>query len=74
MPKGILEFNLPEEKDRFQEAQKGDSYKLVLWDLDQYLRGILKYNSEAHDEKVIDELQKTRNKLHEFLHEYDLSL
>jgi hypothetical protein len=74
MPKAILEFNLPEEKEEFESAKNGGCYKLALWDLDQYLRGILKYNSDAHDQKTIDELQNTRNKLHEFLHDYDLSL
>jgi len=74
MPKGILEFKLPEEKEEFEEAQKGGIYKLVLWDLDQHLRGIIKYNNDKHDEKSLEAFQKTRDTLHEFLKDYELDL
>lgn len=74
MPKGILEFNLPEEKEDFELSVKGGLYKLAIFDLDQYLRSIVKYNSDSHDEKTITELQKIRDKLHECLRDYDLSL
>ena len=74
MPKGILEFNLPEEKEEFESAQNGSLYKLVVWELDQHLRGILKYNSDAHEEKTLEELQKIRDKIHEVLSDYELNL
>jgi hypothetical protein len=74
MPKAILEFNLPEENEEFESAHKGILYKLVIWDLDMYLRDILKYNSDSYDEKVIIELQKTRDKIHELLSERDLNI
>lgn len=74
MPKGILEFNLPEDREDFEIAQNGNAYRSVLWDMDVYLRQILKYESDSHDKKTIDELQKVRDKLHELLGEDGLSL
>ena len=74
MPKAFLKFDLPEENDEFEVANKGGLYKLVLWDLDMYLRQILKYESDSYDEKTLEALQKTRDKLHELTNEYDVSL
>lgn len=48
--KGIIQYNLPEENEEFQTAINGSKYKLLIWDLDQYLRGEIKYNSKlSHD-------------------------
>jgi hypothetical protein len=33
MPKGILEFNLPEERGEYEDAQKGTNYKLQIDDI-----------------------------------------
>lgn len=61
--KATMEFDLYEERDEFDEAVNGRKYKMVLWNMDQYLRGKLKY--EDLPEGVEDALQKTRDKLHE---------
>lgn len=74
MPKAILEFNLPEEGEEFESAHKGNLYRLIVWDLDQHLRSILKYSNDSYDQKTLDELQKVRDKIHELLNEYELSL
>jgi hypothetical protein len=74
MPKAILEFNLPEENEEFLTAQNGGKYHSVIWNLDQGLRSALKYNSDSYDEKTLEQLQKVRDRIHELLSEYDLSL
>lgn len=74
MPKGILEFNLPEEREEFELAKNGSSYSFVIWDLDQHLRSLLKYNGENHSQEILNELQKVRDKLHELLNDCDLSI
>ena len=44
--KGILEFTLPEDNDAFKLCQRGSAYYSFLFDLDQKLRGWLKYGHE----------------------------
>jgi len=59
--KGIIEFDLPMEREEFDEAVNGWKYSLVLWELDQWLRGKLKYENLTDDEyEIYDE---TREKL-----------
>ena len=53
--KGILEFTLPEEVDAFKLAQRGSAYFSFLFDLDQKLRGWLKY---GHEFKTADEVME----------------
>lgn len=47
--KAILKFNLPEDKNKLIWAQRGESYYSVLRELDQNLRGYLKYNHKFGD-------------------------
>ena len=46
MPKAILEFTLPEETDEHNNAINGWAYKSILFDYDQFLRGLAKHGSE----------------------------
>lgn len=66
MPKHIIEFNLPEEKDDLILAQKGRDYWLVLWNLihgQEGVRGKLKY---GHNFKDADEvLEWVRDTIYE---------
>ena len=43
MPKHIIEFNLPEEREELQWAMKGIHYSIALDNIDNYLRSKLKY-------------------------------
>ncbi len=72
MPKAILEFSLPEENEEFDSAKNGGLYKSVLWELDQYLRGRLKY--ETLPDPIHDALQLTRDKLWELVKDDNLDL
>lgn len=70
--RGILEFNLPEESQEFEIATKGHAYKDVLWDLDQWLRGLVKYGDISPEKaRVYDEV---RGKLRDLLNEENLEL
>jgi hypothetical protein len=67
-----LTFQLPEEQEEFYLAAKGADWRMVLEDMDGYLRGRLKHEELTPDEaKALDEM---RQKLHEFLSERGLSL
>ena len=60
---GVLKFNLPEDNDEFKLAQRGAEYYSFLFDLDQELRGFLKY---GHNFKSIDEaIQYIRDRINE---------
>lgn len=57
--KAVLEFTLPDEEVEFMEAVNGGMFKHVLWQLDQNLRGKLKYETLTDCEyKCYDTIRK----------------
>lgn len=61
--KAILEFNLPEENEDHDLALNGYKYKIIVDEIDNYLRSKLKYEDLSdveHDiyQKVRDELAR----------------
>lgn len=69
----ILKFDSVEESEDARTALDGYKWKLAMWDLDQYLRGELKYNEKllAHEDKVYEHL---RDKIREILNDYNLNI
>lgn len=65
--KATLEFNLPEDECNFKIASNAMNWALVCWDLDGYLRGLIKHGGK-------DELQPIRDHLHDLLNDYNLNL
>ena len=62
--KAILEFNLPEDQEQFDAANRGMDWALVAWETDQLLRKKLKYEEHVHDtRKTLQELRKTLNEM-----------
>ena len=58
--KAILEFDLPEDQEKFDTANKGMDWALVVWDIDQLLRKKLKYEEHTRDaRKALVDLRKT---------------
>ena len=53
--KAILEFNLPDEQHEFYCATKGQDMISVLWELQQELRKLYKYEELNKDETLIVE-------------------
>ena len=71
--KAILEFNLPEDKTEFETASKAMDWAIVAWDIDQYIRNRLKYQTEKLDSSSAkEELELLRNELHELMEESGL--
>jgi len=58
--KAILEFQLPEDNQEFELATKASKMYCTLWELDQWLRGEIKYNGKELDE-VRDKLRGLMN-------------
>ena len=55
--KAILEFNLPEDQERFDFANNGFNYYMALSEMDQWLRSEYKYNEK-------EEMYAVRQKLY----------
>ena len=59
--KATIEFNLPEDEEQFNAANKGMDWALLAWDINQLLRDKLKYgkllpNTRAELEEIRDTL------------------
>jgi hypothetical protein len=71
--KAILEFNLPEEQDAHRHAINGGAYVAALAELDNLLRGDIKYN-EGLPEDVAAKVREIRESLHSICAELDISV
>ena len=67
--KAILEFNLPEDEEQFIVASKSMDWALLVWDLDQMLRKLVKYHPEEYDHKALDHI---REEIHNIMEEKGL--
>lgn len=65
MAKMTIEFDTIEDKDEMEMCLNGMKWYLLSWELDQYLRGRLKYSELS--EEVYKELDDAREKLHEIM-------
>jgi hypothetical protein len=61
--KAKLTFNLPEEQDDFNHAIKGVDYYLVLTELDNKLRNIVKYGGDGEWKGKEDAAELMRKEL-----------
>lgn len=73
MAKITFEFDSIEEAEDVRTALDGYKYKLVIWDLDQYLRNQIKYNDNLPSE-VAEAFEDLREKLREFLNDYRVNI
>lgn len=70
--KATLEFNLPEDEAEFYCANKGTAMLNVLWELQQELRKLYKYEELNEDEWKI--VERMRNFLNDSLNDNDVNL
>ena len=69
----ILKFDLPEDKEDFEVASKAMDWSILAWDIDQYIRNRLKYQTEKLDtSSAKEELELLRNELHELMEDNGL--
>ena len=62
-----LIFNLPEDKEEFELATNARKMYSILWELDQWLRGNVKYPPELMSDDEIKAYEKCREILHELM-------
>lgn len=70
--KATIEFNLPEEDAEFYCATKGTAMLNALWDINQELRKLYKYEELNEDEWKI--VERIRNSFNEILQDNDINL
>lgn len=75
--KAVLKFYYDTENyDQLRELktmQNGQTYKSILWDVDQKLRGELKYN-DGLTEEAYKALEDIRSFLHQCLQDHNVDL
>jgi hypothetical protein len=74
MAEVILKFDSVEEAEDLRSAIDGWKWKMVAWDLDQYLRNKLKYNDDSLSVEVLDALEKVREELNDLINSSQLHL
>ena len=77
MGKIILKFDSEEERDDARTALDAYKWKGAVWDLDQELRKIVKYeqfDGRKATEAEIDGAEKLREELRRILEDYNLNL
>ena len=66
----ILKFDLPDDKTEFEVASKAMDWAILAWDIDQYIRNRLKYQTEKlQTTSANEELELLRNELHNLMQE-----
>lgn len=63
-----------EDKQEAELHLKAGDYKLILWDLDNWLRNHVKYNPDELSGPQLDILDKTREELRDIMFRYNVSL
>jgi hypothetical protein len=69
----ILKFDSIEEADDARTALDGYKWKGAMWDLDQWLRGEIKYNDKLSEERY-DAYEAVRDKIREILNDDNLNI
>jgi hypothetical protein len=70
--KATLEFNLPEDGSEFEYATKGSAMFLILWNVKQEYRKLMKYHDLTENEyKIVEALNDS---LHEDLQHEGINL
>jgi len=72
MAKVILEFDPNEDRAEMESALNGWKWQMVVWEFDQHMRSIYKYE-DNHTGEVYDMLEKLRNELRVMLSDQGLT-
>ncbi len=70
----ILKFSLPNDKWEFQMANESAGMHSVIWDMDQWLRKVMKHAPDTMSEDTYKAFELCREQLHEFINDNNISL
>jgi len=76
--KAILEFDFDKEesddRNEFKDAVNGFKWRMVAWELDDWLRNQTKYESDNMSDDTYKAFERCREKLRELVNEENLTL
>ena len=72
--KATLEFDLPNDQHEFDIANDAAAMHTVLWNMDQWLRGIIKYAPDSMDRQHLAAMELCRDQLHLLLSQESVNL
>lgn len=72
--KVTLEFNLPDQQEKFDSFINGAKWKYVVREIDEHMRELIKWNSENLDESQILTVRQIRSMLLQYLEQENLRL
>ena len=61
--KVTIEFNLPEQQEEYEDFMNGAKWKYIVRELDEHMRGKIKYNDENMSLTQLDTIQEVRDML-----------
>jgi hypothetical protein len=72
--KVTIEFNLPEQQEEYEDFMNGAKWKYIVRELDEHMRGKIKYNGENMSLTQLDTVQEVRDMLVECMEQENLRL
>jgi len=72
--KVTIEFNLPEQQEKYEDFMNGEKWKYVVREFDEYMRGMLKWNTENLDESQLLTVRQIRSMLLNYIEQETLRL
>lgn len=72
--KAILEFDLPDDKEEYDNSINGAKWRIVVEDLDNWLRENTKYASDEVPTQYLKGLEDVRDKIREITFDNGLQL
>ena len=72
--KATLEFSLPNDKWEFKMANESAGMHSVIWDMDQWLRKMIKHAPDSMNDERLLTFEACREQLHEFINENNINL
>ena len=72
--KAKLTFKLPEDYEDYRMAIDATAYHHILFSIDQWLRGKLKYPEDNVSEDTYNAYQEVRDKIHDLTNESNIEL
>jgi hypothetical protein len=72
--KVTIEFNLPKQQEEYEDFMNGTKWKYVVREFDEYMRGMLKWNTEDLDESQLLTVRQIRSMLLNYIEQENLRL
>lgn len=72
--KVTIEFNLPQEEERYDDVMNGAKWRYVVRELDEHIRTIIKWNSSELSESELEVASDIREAMMRYMEHQNLQL